>query len=362
MTHQDVLNPNPEYAALGFGLMRLPSTGETTKMVDMYMEAGFNYFDTAYVYGGSEEKLKKTLSSRFPRDSFLVADKLPPWTAHNTKACDRLLNESLNRCGLDHIDFYLIHSLDEGNEHSAVKNGIYEWIVQQKAKGLCRHIGFSFHDSIDVFKEIIDDYDWDMCLIQLNYLDTEHQAGLEGYEYATKNGIPVTIMGPVRGGQLAKIPAPVRNKFKDSTLTNVEIALRYVADLENNKVILSGMGTMEELKENIEIFSKELTGALTEEEKKEYVDARNEYYNYKLISCNACDYCKDGCPKKIPISEIFTQYNASIESPSWSYRGWYSKLKANGSACTKCGNCEAACPQHLDIADKLDAVHKHFTD
>ena len=257
MTHKDVLSLSPQYAALGFGLMRLPDEKETAQMVDLYLEAGFNYFDTAYVYGGSEEKLKSALSSRHPRDSYLVADKMPPWSVSDPASCDKLFNESLKRCGLDYFDFYLVHSLDENNEKSAVKAKIYEWAQEQKKKGTCKHIGFSFHGNTELFEHILKTHpEMEFVQLQLNYIDVIRGKAKELQDLAIKYKKPIIVMEPVKGGTLAKLPKSAENIFKeyDKDSSAASWAVRYAASLAGGTCLLSGMSNVEQMKDNIKTY------------------------------------------------------------------------------------------------------------
>jgi len=364
MTHQDVLDLNPKHAALGFGLMRLPSAGETTQMVDMFMEAGFNYFDTAHVYGGSEEKLKKTISSRFPRDSFLVADKLPPWTAHNEKACDRLLNESLKRCGLDHFDFYLIHSLDEGNERSAVKNGLYEWISQQKKKGTCRHIGFSFHGSTELLESIFKNHpEMEFVQLQLNYVDILQGKAGELHEVALKYNKPVIVMEPVRGGALASLPKAAEVLFKNhaSDRSISSWAIRYAATLKGATCVLSGMSDIDQMQDNLKTYDPFIP--MTKNEEEIIKNALQELSKIAVIPCTSCKYCLDECPENIDISVCFNLYNdVKRGGAEWNLSGLYKGIPAGkrASACVACGACVPRCPQHIDIPEQLKVVARQF--
>jgi len=333
-------------------------------MVDLYMDAGFNYFDTAYVYGGSEEQLRKTLSSRYPRDSFLVADKLPPWNASNQKACDRLFNESLNRCGLDYIDFYLVHSLDEGNERSAVKNGVYEWISEQKKKGLCKHIGFSFHGSTGLLEQILTAHpEMEFVQLQLNYMDILRGKAGELQEVALKHKKPIIVMEPVRGSGLAVLPKTAEAIFKeyapDSSIASW--AIRYAASLSGATCLLSGMSNVAQMKDNLKTYDP--FKPLTKEEADVIENVLQELSKIATIPCTACKYCLDECPENIEISTCFSLYNdAKRGGASWNLQGLYGAIPDGQRAgdCIACGACVARCPQHIDIPEKLKLVARHF--
>ena len=364
MTHQDILSLNPKYAELGFGLMRLPSAEETTKMVDLYMEAGYNYFDTAYVYGGSEDKLKKALSSRYPRDAFLVADKIPPWMASDQKACDKLLGESLKRCGLDSIDFYLVHSLDEGNEKNAVKNGVYEWISQQKKKGLCRHIGFSFHGTTELLEHILTVHpEMEFVQLQLNYMDIMRGKAGELHEVALKHKKPIIVMEPVKGGTLASLPPVAEGLLKNYApdCSVASWAVRYAASLAGATCLLGGMSTVAQMEDNLKTYNP--FKHITPDELKIINKVLLELSQAATIQCTYCKYCVNDCPQNIEIPVCFNLYNdAKRGAEDWNLEGLYNAIPdgQRASDCTACGACIPRCPQKIDIPKELETVASHF--
>jgi len=364
MTHQDILNLNPRHAGLGFGLMRLPSAEETTEMVDMYLEAGFNYFDTAYVYGGSEDKLKRALSSRHPRDTFMVADKLPPWMAPDFAACDRLFGESLKRCGLDYIDFYLVHSLDEDNEKKAVRNGVYDWIAAQKKKGLCRHIGFSFHGSTELLEHILTVHpEMEFVQLQLNYMDILRGKAGELHEVALKHKKPIIVMEPVKGGTLATLSPVAEAIFKayspESSVASW--ALRYAASLTGATCVLSGMSSVSQMADNIKTYRP--FKRISQDELEIIEKVLLELSTVATIPCTYCKYCVEECPQDIEIPVCFNLYNDSKRgAANWNLEGLYNAIPKGRRAgnCTACGACLARCPQHIDIPEELKIVAEHF--
>ena len=360
MTHQDILTLDPKYALLGFGLMRLPSAGETKQMVDMYIDAGFNYFDTAYVYGDSEDKMKKTLCSRHQRDSFIVANKMPPWMVNSPKDCDKIFAKSLKNCGLDHFDFYLVHSIDDGAEQNAIKAGIFEWIVQQKKKGLCKHIGFSFHGTTGLLDRLLTNYpEMEFVQLQLNYIDILRGKAGELHEVALKHKKPVIVMEPVKGGMLAKLPKTAEAIFKNHAPDSsaASWAVRYAASLSGATCLLSGMSTIDQMKDNIKTY-KPFT-PITPEELDVIDNVLQELSKIAVIPCTSCGYCLDECPKKIAIPACFNLYNdLKRGAAKWNlqslHRGFPEGQRAGD--CISCGACVPRCPQHINIPEELKTV------
>ena len=364
MTHQDILNNNAPYAGLGFGLMRLPGAEETARMVDMYLEAGFNYFDTAYVYGGSEEKLREALAKRHPRESFLVSDKIPPWMADSRAACDKILHESLKRCGLDYFDFYLVHSLDESNERSAVSGGVYEWVAEQKKKGTVKHAGFSFHGTTELLERVLADHpEMEFVMLQLNYADVLRGKAGELHEVAIKHKKPVIAMEPVKGGTLALLPPAAEAVLKAARpdLSAASWAVRYAASLPGVSCLLSGMSEIGQMQDNIKSYSPFVP--VTESELSIIEQALREISAVASIPCTACNYCLADCPENIEISVCFNLYNdIKRGAADWNIQGLYDALAQGRRAgdCTSCGSCVARCPQKLDIPGDLKTVARHF--
>ena len=364
MTHEDVLNPNPSHAALGFGLMRLPQVAETTKMADAYLEAGFNYFDTAYVYGGSEDKFKRAVSSRYPRSAYLIADKLPPWSAHSRSACDRLLHESLKRCGVDYIDFYLVHSLDDENERRAVSVGIYDWIAEQKKKGMCKHIGFSFHGTPKLLENIFTKHpEMEFAQLQLNYYDIlKDDAGVL-HDIAVKHNKPIIVMEPVRGGKLASLSPAAESllKARAPEMSIASWAIRYAASLKGASCVLSGMSNMAQMNDNINTYSpfQPLSDADLDLIKR----AVGETSKIAAIPCTACNYCLAECPNNIMIPDCINLYNEGKRGAApldllYRYRALPEGRRADD--CTACGACVPRCPQHIDIPGELEKIAKQW--
>ena len=365
MTHTDILNPNPAYAALGFGLMRLPSAAVTANMADMYLEAGFNYFDTAYVYGGSEDKFKKAVSSRHRRESYMIADKIPPWMTNNRGSNDRLLNESLKRCGVDYFDFYLVHALDDDNERKAVSVGIYEWIKEQKKKGVCKHIGFSFHGTARLLDHILTAHpEMEFAQLQLNYYDILKGDADVLHDIALKHKKPIIVMEPVRGGNLASVSRAAESLLKarapDASIASW--AIRYAASLRGATCVLSGMSNIDHMRDNLKTYNP--FEPLTDDELELIKRTLAEKSSIAGIPCTSCGYCLAECPNEIMIPECFTIYNDYKRgSAQTKALNSYNALPKNRRAqdCTACGACIPRCPQHIDIPAELKMTAGHFT-
>jgi len=362
MTHQDVLSLSPKYAQLGFGLMRLPGVDETSRMVDMYLDAGFNYFDTAYVYGSSESKVKKALSSRHSRDSYMVADKMPPWMVSGPKDCDRIFNESLKNCGLDYFDFYLVHSLDDGNERSAVRAGVYDWISEQKKKGLCRHIGFSFHGTTELLDHLLTVHpEMEFVQLQLNYIDILRGKAGELHDVALKHKKPIIVMEPVKGGMLADMSAGAEALFKkhDAGVSVASWAVRYAASLSGATCLLSGMSNVAQMQDNLKTYDS--FKPMTEEDYNLIDLVLQELEKVAVIPCTACKYCLDDCPEKIDIPTCFGLFNdLKRGAEDWNISGLYNGITEGQRAgdCISCGACVPRCPQHIDIPKELKVVDR----
>lgn len=310
---------------LGFGLMRLPKEAsgkidieQTKKMVDLFMAAGLNYFDTAYVYdsGDSERAAKEALVDRYPRDSFTLATKLCAWMgAHDEETAKQQFYTSLERTGAGYFDYYLLHALQAGNYKMYDKYHIWDFVKEQKAKGLIRHWGFSFHATPDILDEILTAHpDAEFVQLQLNYADWENPdvTARENYEVARKHGKSIVVMEPVKGGALADPPEAVRKIFDEANAgaSYASWAIRYAASLDGIITVLSGMSNVEQMEDNLS-YMKEFK-ALNEQEQTAVRKAQEVINGIKSIPCTACHYCTAGCPKKIPIPEIFEARNKQL--------------------------------------------------
>ncbi len=362
---------------LGFGLMRLPEeNGEidmahVCEMVDAYMKKGFNYFDTAYVYhnGKSEGVVKEAVVERYPREDFYVATKLPAWEMSGPEDRDRIFEEQLSRCGVDYFDFYLLHSIEDGNNYNTYeKYDCFNWGVAKKAEGKIKHFGFSFHGTPELLEKVLDAHpEVEFVQIQLNYLDWNNQLVQSGklYEILKRRNIPVIVMEPVKGGTLANLEPELEGMLKEARpeASAASWALRFAGSLDGVMTILSGMSNKEQMDDNLNTFAS--FEPLSEEEKKVIDAVVKKRQDMPLISCTSCRYCCVGCPVKIKIPDVFRALNTirlypEDGRPKMFYKGLTSD-SGRASDCIACGQCENVCPQHLPVielmkeaSDKLD--------
>ncbi|MCL2605548.1 MAG: aldo/keto reductase [Defluviitaleaceae bacterium] len=362
MTHKDVLTVG-KASALGFGNMRMPDVSQSTKMVDTYLESGYNYFDTAYEYGGSEELLKKVLVTRHPRGNFMIADKLPPWQVKNHRDCERILAESLKRLGTDVIDFYMLHSLDDSREAAIESQDLFGWIKKQKEKGIAKHIGFSFHGSTAYLERLLKTHpETEFVQLQLNYIDNLRGPANEWQELAIKYNVPIIVMEPVKGGTLAKLPAPAEALLKAHAPERsiASWAVQYAATLEGATVMLSGMSNMEQLLDNLNTYKNYLR-PFNAEEKDLLEKVLAEMAKVASVPCTGCKYCHNYCPERIDIASCFSFYNGLKRGDAhWNRDAMYKTLEKRADHCTACGACLTHCPQKIDIPKELKTVKKAF--
>lgn len=360
---------------IGFGLMRLPEAdgqielGRVCDMVDEYMKAGFNYFDTAYVYhGGNSEKIvKEAIVKRYPRESFTVATKLPAWCINSMEDRDKIFNEQLERCGVDYFDYYLLHSIEDGNNYDTyVKYDCFNWGVQKREEGKIKHLGFSYHGSPELLEKIVDSHpEIEFVQIQLNYIDWNDTIIHSGelYRILSERNIPIIVMEPVKGGKLANLDdecsAILKGIHPDKSAASW--ALRFVASLPGVGTILSGMSTEEQLSDNMATFTN--FEPLNDEEKEAIEKVKEVMLRVELVGCTSCRYCVDGCPMSISIPDVISAVNNKRKfpgdmRPQFFYNGLADRT-APASACIACGQCEGVCPQHLPIINVLqEAVEK----
>ncbi|MBQ6554035.1 MAG: aldo/keto reductase [Firmicutes bacterium] len=355
---------------LGFGLMRLPKLKngkidipQTAEMVDLFMAAGGTYFDTAYVYddGGSEEAARKALVERYPRESYTLCTKLCAWLqCHDEKSAQDQFFTSLERTGAGYFDYYLLHAIQKGNYNKYDEYHIWDFVKEQKAKGLIKHFGFSFHASPALLDELLIKHpEIDFVQLQINYADWENRsvASRANYEVARKHGKPITVMEPVKGGALAD-PLPKVKKLFDAAAPDSSYAswaIRYAASLDGIITVLSGMSNLAQMKDNLSYMSN--FKPLSEGELNVIHEAQKELNAVKSIPCTACHYCTGGCPKNIPIPEIFAARNEQLlyGRLAAGQKAYNDAVKNVGKAsdCISCRQCEKACPQHIKITKQL---------
>lgn len=355
---------------LGFGLMRLPKlesgaidVEQTSEMVDRFLAAGGTYFDTAYVYdnGGSEAATKQALIDRHPRDSFTLCTKLNAWMGcHDEESAKQQFYTSLERTGAGYFDYYLLHALQRNNYKKYDEYHIWDFVKELKAKGLVKYYGFSFHADPELLDELLTKHpDVDFIQLQINYADWDNPgvASRECYEIARKHGKSITVMEPVKGGALANPPQGVKDIFKaaDPNASMASWAIRYVASMDGIITVLSGMSNLEQMDDNLS-YMRDFK-PLSEAEQKVIAAAQDELKKDNSIKCTACHYCTEGCPMGIAIPEIFAVYNSEQLKRSWNGgRQAYAiatQGKGKASECVECGQCEGACPQHLEIISLL---------
>jgi len=368
---------------LGFGMMRMPRLDpndpasvdieQVKEMVDLFLSKGFTYFDTAIMYHAfaSQRVAKEALVDRYPRDSFTLATKLHSAYFHSLEDRDKVFSEQLEQTGAGYFDYYLLHSVGAASYPKFEDYDCFNWLLEKKARGLVRHVGFSFHDTPELLDRILTAHpEMEFVQIQLNYLDWESEwvQSRAVYEAAVKHGKPVVVMEPVKGGTLAKVPARAEELLKaaEPALSVPSWAIRFAASQEHVMMVLSGMSSLDQMRDNISYMEdfRPLTAdelALT----RQVADIINAQI---AIPCTGCSYCTDGCPMNIPIPKYFSMYNENMRE-DLAQKGWtmnftnYAKLiETFGRAadCVGCGQCEGVCPQHLPIIDLMKDVSAHF--
>lgn len=357
----------------GFGCMRLPmvddkvDTVEFTKMVDTFIENGFNYFDTAhgYLQGKSELAIKECLTSRYPRDKYLLVNKLSGGFFHKNEDIRPLLESQLEACGVEYFDFYLMHAQEATLYEKYKKCQAYETAFELKREGKVRHVGLSFHDTADVLDRILTDYpELEIVQIQFNYADFE-DASVQSrlcLEVCQKHNKPVVVMEPVKGGSLVNLPEKAREIFDSlGGGSYASYAIRFAASFENIIMVLSGMGNMDMMNDNIS-YMKDFK-PLDDKEMEAIAKVCEIFRAQDLIPCTACRYCVDGCPMNIQIPDLFACLNAKTAWNNWNtdyYYGIHTKTNGKACDCIECGQCEDVCPQHLKIRELLKNVSAEF--
>ncbi len=374
MNYRELGKTGKQVSVLGFGLMRLPvidgdhsriDEERSLEMVNFAIENGVNYFDTAYPYhSGRSEIFAGRILKQGYRDKVYIADKLPSWLIKETSDFDKYLTEQLEKLGTEQIDFYLLHALNSKNWENLKDKGVLEWLEAKKKSGIISHVGFSFHDNLSVFRDIIGEYNWEFCQIQYNYLDIEFQAGQAGLDLAAERGIGVVVMEPLRGGLLAKKPpAEVQSiiKVSDYSGTLAGLSLRWVWQQPEVGLLLSGMNSMEQVRENISLASGD-NFILSESENELVTRLREGYHSRIKVPCTGCNYCQP-CPQGVAIPGVFHFYNTAniFDDQNWGRR-FYGFIKEENQAdkCVECGICEEKCPQQIAIMENLKTAHKYL--
>lgn len=363
-----------DISILGYGCMRFSRKAvavdfeKTEKEIMTAIENGVNYFDTAYIYPGSEETLGKILEKNNARDKVRIATKLPHYLLKNPSDMDKYFGEELKRLRTDHVDFYLMHMLtDLPTWQKLTDMGIKEWIEEKKVSGAIGQIGFSYHGNSDMFIKLLDAYDWDFCQIQYNYFDEHSQAGRTGLEYAYSKGIPVVIMEPLRGGKLAKLPPVAENMLKKELpgTTPAALSFKWLWNQPGVTCVLSGMNSLEMVRENIQTASESDIGCLGEKELALIEKIKDELNKNMIVPCTGCRYCMP-CPRGVDIPGIFAAVNkVPAEGKFAGLKDYFmgTAIRENSSAasmCVKCGKCETHCPQSIDIRNQLEKAAKRF--
>lgn len=367
---------------LGFGLMRLPllNPDDTTsidieqlnQMVDLFVDRGFTYFDTAYTYHGgfSERAFRKAVAERYPRDRYTITDKLPCWAINDQSDLERIFNEQLERCGVEYFDYYWLHALNVDYVKIMDRFDGWGFIARKKAEGKIRHIGFSFHDSSSLLERLLNEHpEVEFVQLQINYIDWDSPS-IESktcYDICTKHGKPVIVMEPVKGGALASIPDKAQELLKtfNPAASAASWAVRYCASLPNVMMVLSGMSNMAQLEDNTAYMQD--FQPLSDKEQTLVSQAASIIKDSIAIPCTACHYCTDGCPQDICIPEYFNLYNSLLQLSrnehrmnTTMYYGVLGKTRGKASECIECGQCEAHCPQHISIIENLKLVAETF--
>jgi len=371
MQYRKDIKSGNKLSALGLGCMRLPGTFgniDLQKADSLIMEAiklGVNFFDTAYIYPGSEAALGHVLEKNKVRDKVYIATKLPLFKCHSYADFDKIFNIQLNRLKTDYIDYYFMHNMTKPADWQRLQNlGIEKWLAEKRTQGKIRQVGFSFHGAKDAFAPLIDAYDWDFTMIQYNYLNTNYQAGTAGLKYAHGKGIPVFIMEPLLGGRLANsLPKEAVTLFGDSSPASW--ALKWLWNQQEATLVLSGMNDISQLKENAALATKCQPGGMSEDELAVISQVTELFAKTYSIPCTGCNYCLP-CPAKINIPDSFMAYNTSYSMGRFAGITQYATTTGGFTKafsvrdCTKCGKCEKHCPQDIAIMNRMKDVAKRM--
>ena len=358
-------------SVLGYGCMRFTQTAgkidiaKTEKEILEAFHGGVNYFDTAYVYPGSEAALGEILARNGIREQVNIATKLPHYLLKKPEDLDRYFSEELRRLKTDHVDYYLMHMLTDTKTWQRLEGlGIVQWLAEKKASGQIRQVGFSYHGNSDMFCKLLDVYDWDFCQIQYNYLDENSQAGATGLHRAAEKGLPVIIMEPLRGGRLTNtLPASAKKIIAHTSLTPAQFAFRWLWDQKEVTCVLSGMNSLDMVKENLATAQVTNPGSLTPEDRGVYTKVVAAINENMKVGCTGCRYCMP-CPKGVDIPGTFAAYNRMASDGYWKALTEYFMITGvrkdytGPGNCIGCGKCEQHCPQHLPIRQELKNARK----
>lgn len=376
MQYRPFGNKDFKVSAFGMGCMRPPmkrdadgaeviDREEYIRMIQYAVDHGVTYLDTAYVYcgGDSERMVGEALSQGGRRDKVKIATKCPVWLAENKQDLWRMFEEECEKLQTDFIDIYLLHSLDQEHYAQAEKAGCFEFLDELKAAGRIGMAAFSFHDQYELFCKILDRYDWDMCQLQLNVIDTDYQATLEGMRKAAARGMAVVIMEPLRGGMLANVPGEVQAIYDEAPVRRspAEWAFRFMYNFPEVTTILSGVSNQEQLEDNLRIFDGAQAGVMDETEQALIARVKAYFDDQIRVRCTGCAYCMP-CPQGVKIPDLFSSYNRASMFDAWDnarkeYGDQLKKGEGSADLCVQCGACEAECPQHLSIMEMLQQVH-----
>jgi len=365
-----------DVSLLGFGAMRLPildndmskiDEDEAIRMIRYAIDNGVNYVDTAYMYHGEhgEELVGKALADGY-REKVFLATKMPPWSVNKPEDLETLFNDQLKKLQTDYIDFYLVHCVSESFWDKIQSLKMWDFIVKKREAGKVGYIGFSFHGSCpEFFKKALDEYPWDFCQLQVNYMDMDIQAGMEGFKYANSKNVPVVVMEPLKGGKLVDAVHPDIQGYWDSIGTDrtpAEWALRWVANLPGVLTILSGMTTMEHVEENLRVLSDAGEGMLSDAELAVIDKVAEKYRSLTAYQCTACNYCMPctagiNIPQMMGFRNFYELYRNTEKMKGWEYK---INVGVEASACTECGKCEPLCPQHLEIMRAMKETKEIF--
>lgn len=365
MKYRTFGNTGFQVSSLGYGAMRM--TARSGKALHYAIDHGVNYIDTAYAYhnGLNEIMLGRILKQAGYKKRVKIATKLPCWLISSPQDPDKYLNEQLKRLQIEHIEFYLLHALYKERWLNLNHYKILDWAEKVKKQGKIGHFGFSFHDSYDVFKAIIDGYDqWDFCYIQYNYLNENIQAGKVGLDYASKKGIAVVIMEPLLGGVLANPPLEIKQFFEEQQEDPVDIALRWLWDKPEVSCVLSGMASVEQVTQNVKIADQYGIGNLSSREKKLIEQVKSLYNQADPIMCTKCKYCMP-CPSHVDIPFILELYREAVNYNKYALNKLFYSIhiadESKASACTQCRLCEEKCPQKIRISEWMQKIQKEFS-